>query len=73
MTTSATTAATGDPFLTVPNVLADLSISRQTFYSFVKKGALKTIKLGGSTRIRLSELERFKSSLDAPSDAEALQ
>lgn len=36
-----------------------LSVSRRTVYREVRRGKLRMVKVGGSTRFRKSELERY--------------
>lgn len=62
MTTPITTRAR----LTIPEVCAELGISRSTFYEWRTKGvAPKCIKLpNGEIRIRRDELERWLDSLE---------
>ena len=50
-----------DEMLTIPEILAELRVSRSTFYDWRAKGrAPRCIKLpNGDLRIRRSELARF--------------
>ena len=48
--------------LTVIETLRLLRIGRSKFYKLVKSGDIRILKFGKSTRIELSELERFVES-----------
>lgn len=63
------TASAPDPrcpsqkLLTVPQVLEQLGVCRATFYEIVKRGDLTVVKLGGATRVRLTDLQRYVDNL----------
>lgn len=48
-----------DELLTVRQAAAYLTCSRRTFYRIHERGGFKLVKVGGSTRVRKSELERY--------------
>lgn len=56
-----------DELLTVPDVIAELQISRATFYRWLATGkGPKPIKLpGGTIRVRRSALDRFLNDCSA--------
>ncbi|MEV4974863.1 helix-turn-helix domain-containing protein [Streptomyces scopuliridis] len=45
-----------------------LSLGRSTIYNLMAAGALAYVKHGRLRRIRWTELERYASSLEAPTD-----
>ena len=55
-------------FLSVEETCKQLSISNSFFYLLVKRGQLRTVKLGRRTLVPFAELERLSSnhSSDAP-------
>jgi predicted DNA-binding transcriptional regulator AlpA len=57
-----------DELLTVPDVIAELQISRATLYRWFATGkGPKPIKLpGGTIRVRRSALDRFLNDCSAP-------
>lgn len=50
---------TSDELLTVAKAAAYLTCSRRNFYRIHARGGFKLIKIGGSTRVRKSELDRY--------------
>ncbi len=54
--------------LTVKDTCKLLSISRSSLYELIKEGALPIIKIGRSTRIRRSDIEKFVADLTAERD-----
>lgn len=48
-----------DILLSIPKVAEYLSISERTVWRMIADGRLATMKVGSSTRIRESELNRF--------------
>ena len=48
-----------EPLLTVDETAERLSVSRWTIYRLVKRKQLKLTKIGGSSRVKASELERY--------------
>jgi len=59
--------------LTVPDVVARLSVSRAKVYELMASGELRSVRVGGSRRIHSVDLDRFIAELDAtwPSGAYA--
>ena len=51
--------------LKVPDVVACLGISRAKVYELMASGELTSVRVGGSRRIRASDLESFVTDLDA--------
>jgi excisionase family DNA binding protein len=49
--------------LTVVEVLEQLGICRATFYEIVKRGELPLVKLGSSSRVRASDLQKYVDEL----------
>ncbi|HYD17526.1 MAG TPA: helix-turn-helix domain-containing protein [Patescibacteria group bacterium] len=49
--------------LTIPAAAAALSCGRTALYSFLKSKRLRAVKVGKSTRIPRSEIDKFISSL----------
>jgi len=49
--------------LTVPQVLEQLGVCRATFYEIVKRGDLTVVKLGGASRVRVTDLQRYIDDL----------
>ncbi len=49
----------------VPEVMHVLSVSRQRVYDMIANGQLRRIKIGGSTRFRVSEVEMLVEKLAA--------
>lgn len=49
--------------ITVPQFLAQYSISRSEFYRQVKKGAIPMLKLGTASRVRRKDAESWAASL----------
>ncbi len=45
--------------LKVPDVVACLGVSRAKVYELMASGELPSVRVGGSRRIRASDLERF--------------
>ncbi len=45
--------------LSIPQASAHSNESRSTLYAEMKKGNLKFVKMGGSTRIEFDELNRY--------------
>jgi excisionase family DNA binding protein len=52
-----------NPLLTIGQVATALQISERTVYRLIKTGQITTVKVGSSTRIRESEIDRL---LDMP-------
>jgi excisionase family DNA binding protein len=48
-----------DEVMTIPEVADYLKVTRQTIHKLIKSGKLKVFKIGRSTRILRSEVERF--------------
>lgn len=48
-----------DQLLTIPEAAKWLTVSDRTVYRLMREGKLATVKIGGSTRIRESELIRY--------------
>ena len=48
-----------DELLTVTQAAAYLTCSRRNFYRIHARGGFKLVKVGGSTRVRKSELDRY--------------
>jgi excisionase family DNA binding protein len=69
------TTTTGSPFLTVPEVAAELRIDRGTVYRLIRRGVLPTVQIGTGPgpgqiiRIRADALERFIADREAKSHA----
>ena len=51
-------------FLTVRQICDLLNISRCTFYRMMERGEIRTVKVGGSRRVPLWELERLLDSYE---------
>ncbi len=49
--------------LTIPQVLDQLGICRATFYEIVKRGELTVVKLGGASRVRVTDLQQYVDDL----------
>lgn len=52
--------------LTMPEVAAELRISRTSVYTLVRRKELKAIKVLGKLRIRRVDLERYQSIAGNP-------
>jgi excisionase family DNA binding protein len=48
-----------EPLLTAADVSYRLHLSRSCTYSFVQSGAIPTVHIGKSRRVRLQDLERY--------------
>jgi len=48
-----------DEVMTIPEVAEYLKVTRQTIHRLMKDGKIKAFKIGRSTRILRSEIERF--------------
>jgi len=48
-----------DEVMTIPEVAEYLKVTRQTVHRLMKDGKIKAFKIGRSTRIMRSEIERF--------------
>jgi len=48
-----------DEVMTIPEVSEYLKVTRQTIHRLMKDGKIKAFKIGRSTRILRSEIERF--------------
>lgn len=48
-----------DEVMTIPEVADHLKVTRQTVHKLMKDGKIKIFKIGRSTRILRSEIERF--------------
>lgn len=44
----------------IKEVAEIFNVSRQTIHAWIKKGAIKAIKIGGTVRISDEEIERVK-------------
>ncbi len=51
--------------LRVPEVAAQLCVSRGKVYELIRSGALVSVRIDGSRRIRVRDLEAFVQSLTA--------
>lgn len=51
--------------MTVPDVVARLCVSRAKVYELMASGELRSVRVGGSRRIRSVDLDRFIAELDA--------
>ena len=51
--------------LKVPDVVACLGVSRATVYELMASGALPSVRVGGSRRIRAEDLEAFVAGLES--------
>ncbi|MFL6060730.1 MAG: helix-turn-helix domain-containing protein [Marmoricola sp.] len=52
------------PLLRVPEVVARLGVSRAKVYEFMASGDLRSVRVGGSRRIRVEDLDQFIAGLD---------
>jgi len=52
------------PLLRVPEVVARLGVSRAKVYEFMASGELRSVRVGGSRRIRVEDLDKFIAELD---------
>ena len=70
MTESVAVVAVRDPLLRVEQVGEVLGKSRVWVFRLIKTGDLKSVKIGGSRRIRQSDLEAYIAELvpDLPGD-----
>jgi excisionase family DNA binding protein len=50
--------------LKVPEVVARLGISRAKVYELLASGELRSVRVGGSRRIRNEDLDKFIADLD---------
>jgi excisionase family DNA binding protein len=50
---------------TVEDAAQKLSVSRATLYKEIKRGAIKTVKIGRSARVSEGELANYVKSLEA--------
>ena len=48
-----------DEVMTIPEVADHLKVTRQTIHKLMKDGKIKAFKIGRSTRILRSELDKF--------------
>ena len=48
-----------DEVMTIPEVADHLKVTRQTVHKLMKDGKIKAFKIGRSTRILRSELDKF--------------
>jgi len=48
-----------DEVMTIPEVADHLKVTRQTVHKLMKDGKIKIFKIGRSTRILRSELDKF--------------
>jgi excisionase family DNA binding protein len=60
-----------DPLLGVTDVMEVLGASRSAVYAWLRGGELKAVKLGDTTKVRRSELQRFMSELPAAAYVES--
>lgn len=54
-----TATRTPDPALTVPDVMAELRVSRNKVYDLMKSGQLRSFRVGTGRRIRRAALDEF--------------
>jgi excisionase family DNA binding protein len=54
-----------DKLYTIAEVATLLRISKPTLYRLMASGEIKSVKLGGRTLFKESEVERFVNSLDS--------
>ena len=52
-------APQGTALLKIPEVAAELRISRSTVYRFIDEKKIATVRVGGVTRVERTELARF--------------
>lgn len=52
------------PLLRVPEVVVRLGVSRAKVYEFMASGDLRSVRVGGSRRIRVEDLDQFIAGLD---------
>ncbi len=50
--------------LTVPEVVARLGVSRAKVYNLMARGELRSVRVGGSRRVHIDDLDRFVAELD---------
>ncbi len=68
---------TASPFLTVPEVAAELRIDRATVYRLIRRGQLPTVQIGTGPgpgqilRVRADALERFIADREAKTSCPA--
>jgi excisionase family DNA binding protein len=55
-----------DNLIALNDVAAVLGVCRATVYNFLIRGTLRGVKVGGSTKVKRSELQRFLETLPAP-------
>lgn len=55
-----------DNLIALNDVAAHLGVCRATVYNFLVRGTLRGVKVGGSTKVKRSELQRFLEALPAP-------
>ena len=70
--TANTSVAGEDPWLTVPQVSAELKIHPATVRIWIKTGRLRAVRVGREWRVRRSELDRTVMSDASPAYAEHL-
>ena len=56
-------------FYTVAQFCEAYGIGRTTFYAEVKAGRLRTVKIGSSTRVRLTDADEWADNLPSQSAA----
>jgi excisionase family DNA binding protein len=47
------------PLLKISDAAAWLGVSRRTFYDFIDRGEIRTVKVGGQMRVEPAELDRY--------------
>ena len=52
--------------LRVPEVAAQLSLSRGKVYELIRSGALTSVRIDGARRVRARDLDAFVQSLSQP-------
>jgi len=58
-----------NPLLTVEEVGQYLKIGRSTLYSLLRRGELKSLRIGGTRRISTKQLIEFIEKLEVENDA----
>ena len=70
--TANTSVPNDDPWLTVPQVSAELKIHPATVRIWIKTGRLRAVRVGREWRVRRSEVDRTVMSDASPAYAERL-
>ena len=58
-----------EPLLTIEEAGNYLKIGRSTLYSLLRRGELKSLRIGGSRRITIKQLVDFIDKLEVESEA----